>query len=78
MRYGRNGRHFPVEINYKTLIYLKNFLSQHRDNGLRDNAEKRRCYDLAIDRINRSIRKAQDIFIAQGTKPRSYYFNKGE
>lgn len=78
MRYGRNGKKYPVDINYKTLIYLKNFLSKHRENGLRDSVEKRRCYDLAINSINQGIRKANDYFIAQGTKPRLYYFNKGE
>jgi len=78
MRYGRNGKKYPVDINYKTLIYLRTFLVENKNKGLRDSVEKRRCYDLAISSINQGIRKANEHFIAQGTKPRLYYFNKGE
>jgi hypothetical protein len=63
MRYGRNGRLFPIELNQKTLFYLQMFLHQHKQDGLRDTDEKRRAYDHAIDQIRKGISKVSQVSV---------------
>ena len=75
MRYGRNGKLFPIELNQKTLFYLQMFLNQHKHNGLRDTDEKRRAYDHALAQIRKGISKVYEYQLSKGLKPpRSYNF----
>ena len=75
MRYGRNGKLYPLEMNQKTLFYLQMFLHQHKHHGLRDTDEKRRAYDHAMAQIRKGIRKVYAHQTINGLKPpRSYTF----
>jgi hypothetical protein len=75
MRYGRNGKLYPLEMNQKTLFYLQMFLHQHKHNGLRDTDEKRRAYDHAMAQIRKGIAKVYEHQVSKGLKPpRSYSF----
>jgi hypothetical protein len=65
MRYGRNGRLFPIELNQKTLFYLQMFLHQHKQDGLRDTDEKRRAYDHAMDQIRKGISKVSQVSVIE-------------
>ena len=80
MRYGRNGKLFPIELNQKTLFYLQMFLHQHKKDGLRDTDEKRRAYDHAMDQIRIGISKVYEHQLSKGLRPpRAYTFrNRGE
>ena len=61
MRYGRNGKLYPLEMNQKSLFYLQMFLHQYKDNGLRDTDEKRRAYDHAWIKSEKELRKFMRI-----------------
>ena len=75
MRYGRNGRLYPLEMNQKTLFYLQMFLHQYKDNGLRDTDEKRRAYDHAMNQIRKGIAQVYARQNMNGLKqPRKYNF----
>ena len=75
MRYGRNGRLYPLEMNQKTLFYLQMFLHQYKDNGLRDTDEKRRAYDHAMNQIRKGIAQVYARQKMNGLKPpRKYNF----
>ena len=75
MRYGRNGKLYPLEMNQKTLFYLQMFLHQHKHNGLRDTDEKRRAYDHAMAQIRKGIAQVRAHQSMNGLKPpRTYTF----
>ena len=75
MRYGRNGKLYPLEMNQKTLFYLQMFLHQHKHNGLRDTDEKRRAYDHAMAQIRKGIAQVYAHQTMNGLKPpRTYTF----
>ena len=80
MRYGRNGKLYPLEMNQKTLFYLQMFLHEYKHEGLRDTDEKRRAYDHAMDQIRKGIAKVYAHQTMNGLKPpRMYTFrSKGE
>tara|TARA_R100001463_G_scaffold43170_3_gene90208 strand:- start:456 stop:704 length:249 start_codon:yes stop_codon:yes gene_type:complete len=75
MRYGRNGRLYPLEMNQKSLFYLQMFLHQYKDDGLRDTDEKRRAYDHAMNQIRKGIAQVYARQNMNGLKPpRKYNF----
>ena len=78
MRYGRNGKLYPLEMNQKTLFYLQMFLHQHKQDGLRDTDEKRRAYDHAMDQIRKGIAKVYEHQISKGLRPPRTYNFKSE
>ena len=75
MRYGRNGKLFPLEMNQKSLFYLQMFLHEYKDKGLRNTDEKRRSYDHALDQIRKGINGVYAHQNMNGLRPpRTYNF----